>query len=143
MIGISVTITDDDIQSLISEINASIEDAQDYDKELTKLARIVRAQILSGNYKDVTGRLRSDLRVFVQDNTLKIKMKEYGYYLSFGTTGSRRTSDGLTEEVANIFNKRDKSLFNKPDKNDGIAARRFYPEDIEKLLLAKLEAIID
>jgi hypothetical protein len=143
MIGISVSVEDDAIQALIEEINNAVVDTEDYDQALNKLAQSVRRQILNGRYKDRTTNLRSRLRVFVQDNSLKIKMLDYGYYLSFGTTGSKSSSEELSEGVANVFNRREGSLFKRPDKSKGIPAMRFYPTDIEEQILAKLEAMID
>ena len=141
-IGIGVEIAEDEIQGLIEEILNTAEGMDDMDSVLTQLAIDIQNQLRRGRFTDRSGNLRRSMRVFVENNTLKIRMAAYGYFLSFGTRDGAKSP--LTTEVASIFNKgeNETSFFNQPDNNKGIARRSFYPTNIEQRILVAMEAMI-
>lgn len=127
------------IDELINEILSATEGLDDVTGMLTGLATEIQQELRSGRFVDRSGRLRRSMRAFVFDNTLAIRMLYYGYFLSFGTRDGEKSP--LSPEVASIFNKSDFSYFKQPDNNSGIAARRFYPTDIQELIANRMEAI--
>lgn len=139
-IGVNVQVEEDAIQELINDILAVSQGIDDLNPVLTQLAITFQNQMLTGRFNDRSGELRHSIRAFIQDNTLKIRMLYYGYFLSFGTRADARLK--LTDEVASVFNKPQGSFFNQPDNNKGIARRNFYPTNIEEVIAQKLEAIV-
>ena len=139
-IGIGVEIAEDEIQDLIGEILSVSDGLDDINPVLTQLAIDIQNDLRSGRFRNQTGELRRSMRVYVENNSLKIRMLAYGYFLSFGTREG--SSSPLTAEVASIFNKSEGSYFNQPDNNKGIARRNFYPTNIEQRIGVALEAII-
>ena len=141
MIGIGVEIEENAINELVDDILAAAEGLDDLNPLLTQLAIDIQGEMLTGNFNDGPTRdLRTSMRAFVQDHTLVIRMLYYGYYLSFGTRNGSKSP--LTAEVASVFEgKSEGSFFKQPDNNKGIAARNFYPTDIQELINQKMEAI--
>ena len=128
------------IDELINDILTVSEGVEDITPELTQLAINIQRQLRAGRFNDQTGNLRRSMRAFVQDNSISIRMLYYGYYLSFGVRPS--TASPLTQEVASVFRgKSEGSFFSRNDENSGIAARRFYPTNIEDMIVDRLEAI--
>lgn len=124
----------------ISELEKLILDTVNYyeDDVVRKLAALVsdiESELKAGDYKNRTGALRRSIRVKLIDYDLSISMKNYGYYLSFGVKGkNRNVTVGLPSEVATAFGVKDGYKFGS-NKVWGIAARKFYPLDIEDRLL--------
>lgn len=140
-IGISVEVEENAINELIQDILAVSEGMDDLTAPLTQLAINIQNQLRSGNFQNRTGNLRRSMRTIIHDNSLTIRMLYYGYFLSFGTREGARSP--LTAEVANGFpGKQEGSFFKQPDNNSGIAARRFYPTNIEERIAVALEAIV-
>ena len=140
-IGIGVEVAEDAIQEMIQDILAVSEGVDDLNPVLTQLAVDIQNQMFTGRWTDRTSDLRYSIRAFVQDRTLTIRMLYYGYFLSFGTRDSSKTP--LTAEVASAFPGKDVgSFFKQPDNNAGIAARRFYPTDIQELIANAMEAVV-
>ena len=140
-IGIGVEIEEDAINELINDILAVSDGLDDMNPQLTQLAINVQNQLRQGNFQNRTGNLRRSMRVFTQDNSLTIRMLYYGYFLSFGTRDGAKSP--LTAGVASAFpGKSEGSFFKQPDNNRGIAARRFYPTNIEERVAAALEAML-
>ena len=128
-----------DVNDLMDQILSVSEGLDDTNQLLTQLAINVQNQLRSGRFKDQSGDLRRSMRAYVQDNSLTISMLYYGYFLSFGTRASNRSP--LTAEVALVFPGKsgETSFFKQPDNNRGIAARGFYPTNIEEQIVAILE----
>ena len=125
------------IESLIEEILAAAEGMDDTNAMLTQLAINIQSELRAGRFQNRTGNLRRSMRTVVSDNTLLIRMLYYGYFLSFGTRDGAKSP--LTAEVAGTFGKSEGSFFKQPDTNRGIAARGFYPENIEERIAMALE----
>ena len=142
MVGIGVEIEDNAIEDLASQILNVAEGLDDLNPSLTRLAiDIQRSMQSTTSFNDGRQRnLRRSIRAVVQDNTLTIRMLYYGYYLSFGTRDGNKNP--LTAEVASAFpGKEEGSYFKQPDNNAGIAARNFYPDDIQILIADMIEAM--
>ena len=131
----------DGIEDLVNEILETANATEDVDSLLTVLASDILSEMRRGRFNDgPNANLRRSMRTLVYDHTLVIRMLYYGYYLSFGTRDGSKSP--LTEEVASVFDGKEVgSFFNQPDNNAGIAARGFYPEDIQELIANRLEAI--
>ena len=143
MFNINVEIEENAIQDLMADILAAADGFDDLNPELTRLAIDIQRQMqTTTSFNDGPQRnLRRSMRVFVNDNSLTIKMLYYGYYLSFGTRDSFKNP--LTAEVASGFpGKSEGSFFKQPDNNAGIAARNFYPTNIEDRIAEAMEAIV-
>jgi hypothetical protein len=128
------------IDELVDQILQVTEGIDDATPELTRLALDIQNQLRRGRFEDQTGNLRRSMRAYVQDNSIAIRMLYYGYYLSFGVRPGQASP--LTQEVASVFRgKSEGSFFARNDENSGIAARRFYPTNIEDMIVDRLEAI--
>ena len=136
----NINVEAEGINELINEILSATEGIDDVTSMLTGIAIDIQQQLRNGRFNDQSGNLRRSMRAFVSDNSLVIRMLYYGYYLYFGTRETNRSP--LTAEVASVFSgKNEGSFFKQPDNNRGIAARRFYPTDIQELIAERLEAI--
>ena len=140
MVGIGVEIEENAIEDLMDEILSAADGLDDLNPALTRIAIDIQQELLAGRFNNQSGDLRRSMRVFVQDNSLTIRMAFYGYFLSFGTRDGSKSP--LTEEVASTFpGKSEGSFFKQPDNNRGIAARSFYPTNIEDRIVAAMEAV--
>lgn len=126
------------IEHNIEELEQLILDTVDYyeddlPKRLAALVSDITAELKSGNYKNRTGELRRSIQVKLMDYNVSIKMKDYGYYVSFGVQGGKYTALGLPDDVADAFGTR--KFRSKKRKAWGIRPRNFYPTDLEERLL--------
>lgn len=132
-----------DLEEGILELEAAILGAagqieEDVNVDLKALAAQILGQMIQGNFRNQSGALRQSMFASVeQDNTLRIGMLYYGYFLSFGV--APRRAEGLPVEVANEFGVSEGYRFSRKDKNKGIDARGFYPTDV----YARFEDIIN
>ena len=129
------------IEDNIEDIEKQILDAVGYyedtvPKALANLVDEITNELKGGNYQNRTGNLRRSIKVAVRNYSLSIKMANYGYYQSFGVTGTKKQSLGLPAEVAASFGVREgyKFKFGRI-KHPGIKAKNFYPDDLEEKLL--------
>ena len=139
----NVTVDVNGVEDMMDEILAISNGLDDLNPILTQMAiDITREMQTTGRFEDRSGNLRRSMMAYVEDNALKIRMLYYGYFLSFGTREG--SQNPLTAEVAIALNpeKAPGSYFNQPDNNAGIAARGFYPIDIQDMLIDRLEAIV-
>jgi hypothetical protein len=132
------------IKALENEILGRIGELQDdTPRQLAALVSNLEAQLLAGDFKNRTGELRRSIRVALIDSNVSIKMKDYGYYLSFGVSGRNRNNTlGLPPEVATAFGVKEGYRYGS-DKVWGISARKFYPLDVEEQLLEILTGTTD
>lgn len=132
------------IKALEDEIMGRVGELQDdTPRKLAVLVSQLQSKLDAGNFKNRTGELRRSMRVAIIDNDVSIKMRNYGYYLSFGVSGRNRDNTlGLPPEVASAFGVREGYRFGS-DKVWGIDARKFYPLDVEEQLLKILTGITD
>jgi hypothetical protein len=100
---------EDNIDDLVNEIL----ELTDYTEktvpsELVKLAAELQRQLQKGGqggiknqpFKNRTGNLRQSMNVAAGDDSIKISMLVYGYFLSFGVDGRKRKGAfGLTQDV--------------------------------------------
>lgn len=131
-----------DLEAAILEATGRVE--EDVNEELKALAGQILGRMLGGgtpSFENRTGALRQSMFASVsEDNTLSIGMLYYGYFLSFGVLPRR--AEGLPVEVAPQFGVSEGYKFARRDngrfKKGGIAARQFYPTDIDD----RIETII-
>lgn len=121
-----------DVDDLLSQIEDAAEEVGDVAQiDFNQLAAEVYASLRNGRFKNRTGALRRSMVVgVVNDNTLRIRMLAYGYYLSFGVKGreASRSTFGLPAEVALAFGVREG--YNFGPSQWGINARNFYPRGL-------------
>lgn len=135
---------EDNIDDLINDILRESEYVEkEIPRELVELATAIQSELQGGNFKNRTGNLRRSMNVAVDGTDLKISMLVYGYFLSFGVDGRKRKGAfGLTEDVATAFGEPVGYKFGSRTNSKyvaGIDARRFYPEDIQDLIINILE----
>jgi len=116
------------------------------DGKFAVLVSDINNQLKRGNFQNRTFRLRSSMNVkYVEDqqnNTIVVSMLDYGFFISFGVNGRRRSLGiPINEAVASgnfkikyqpghIFGSR-----SNPVKVPGIRPRQFYPLDIEEKII--------
>lgn len=132
------------IKALENEILGRVGELQnDTPRKLATLVSNLQAKLDAGDFKNRTGELRRSMQVALIDSNISIKMKNYGYYLSFGVKGRNRNNTlGLPPEVASAFGVPEGYRFGS-DKVWGISARKFYPLDVEEQLLQILTGTTD
>jgi hypothetical protein len=134
----------DNIDDLVNDILKTVDYVEkDIPSELSELAFKLQRQLQQGDFKNRTGNLRQSMSVSASDESLKISMLFYGYFLSFGVDGRKRKGAfGLTEDVAAAFNEPVGYKFGSKSNSKyvaGINARRFYPEDITDTIIEIME----
>jgi hypothetical protein len=123
----------------VEEFEKAILERADYletglETDLAKIANEVQAEMRQGKFKNRTGALRRSIRAKIKGQGLQTTMLRYGYYLSFGVQGyNRKKALGLTPEVAAAFGVKEGYKFGS-NRVPGIAARNFYPDDIEEII---------
>lgn len=132
-------------QQILEAIGASQEELEEnLDQNLRALAVQYLAQMRSGRFRDQSGDLRRSMFARVEDNTLKLGMLFYGYFVSFGVQGNKYQGLPLTDEVASIFNKRPGNTFGTQERA-GLRPRQFYPTDlaeqVDKILAEALQKV--
>lgn len=115
------------LNKLINELKT------EFPKKLDVLSRDILAELYAGDFKNITGDLRSSMEVQVMDYSLKISMLDYGYFVSFGVSGGDHTGLKLTPEVESVFGVQ--SFTSKRYQNWGISPRNFYPNNIQQRIL--------
>jgi len=135
---------EDNIDDLINEIlDISEYTEKTIPRELVEIATTLQEQLQRGNFKNRTGNLRRSMNVAASEDSIKISMLFYGYFLSFGVDGRKRKGAfGLTEDVAAAFGEPVGYKFGSRTNSKyvaGIDARRFYPEDITDTIINILE----
>lgn len=103
--------------------------------DLAKLAKEVEQEMKRGKFKNQTGALRRSINVRTRGKDgIAASMLNYGYYLSFGVEGfNTKKALGLSTDVAQAFKVSPGYKFGS-NKVPGIAARKFYPDDIEEII---------
>jgi hypothetical protein len=83
------------------------------------------------------------MSVTAGEDSIKVSMLVYGYFLSFGVDGRKRKGAfGLTPDVAEAFGEEVGYKFGSRTDSKyvaGIDARRFYPEEITEAIINILE----
>jgi hypothetical protein len=134
----------DNIEDLVNEIL----EVTDYTektipRELVKIAAELQSQLQRGDFKNRTGNLRQSMSVTAGEDSIKVSMLVYGYFLSFGVDGRKRKGAfGLTPDVAEAFGEEVGYKFGSRTDSKyvaGIDARRFYPEEITEAIINILE----
>lgn len=150
------------IESNIDELERLILEQTDYIKkdvpaQFTKLVSEINLELNSafndGTLQERTGKLRKSIRVKLEDYGLTISMLAYGYFQSFGVTGTKGGSSiGLPEEVATTFGVQENYKFKFKSKvisadsglpyparkkiaEYGIKPKEFYPMDLEDKII--------
>ena len=143
---------EDNIDDLVNEILELTEYTEKtVPRELIELAAELQRQLQKGGqggiknqpFKNRTGNLRQSMNVAAGDDSIKISMLVYGYFLSFGVDGRKRKGAfGLTQDVADAFGQPVGYKFGSKSSSKyvaGIDAFRFYPEDITETIINILE----
>lgn len=146
---------EDNIDDLVNEILELTEYTEKtVPRELIELAAELQRQLQKGGqggiknqpFKNRTGNLRQSMNVAAGDDSIKISMLVYGYFLSFGVDGRKRKGAfGLTEDVASAFNEPTGYKFGQKTNSKyvaGIDAFRFYPEDVTDLVIKIMEKAV-
>jgi hypothetical protein len=139
------------IDDNIGEFEQFILDQIDYydkgvDGKFAVLVSDINSKFDRANFISRTGNLRRSMNVkYVQDqneNSIVINMLDYGFFISFGVNGKKRSLGiPINEAVASgnfkiryepnhIFGSR-----SNPVKVPGIRPRKFYPLDIEENII--------
>lgn len=139
------------IDDNIGEFEQFILDQIDYydkgvDGKFAVLVSDINSKFDRANFISRTGNLRRSMNVkYVQDqneNSIVINMLDYGFFISFGVNGKKRSLGiPINEAVASgnfkiryepghIFGSR-----SNPVKVPGIRPRQFYPLDIEENII--------
>lgn len=146
----------DNIDDVINDILNTVDYVEkDIPRELSDLAFELQRQLQKGGqggiknqpFKNRTGNLRQSMRVSASDDSLKVSMLFYGYFLSFGVDGRKRKGAfGLTKDVANAFGQPEGYKFGSKSSSKyvaGIDAFNFYPEDITDLVIKIMEKSVE
>jgi len=124
----------EELEKLILETIGGYEDT--IPKQLAAFVSDIARELKAGDYKNRSGDLRRSIQVKLMDYDISIKMKEYGYYVSFGVQGGKYRAMGLPAEVASAFGVPENYKFtSRKRKAWGIRPRKFYPMDLEEKLL--------
>lgn len=134
-----------DLEAMVADIEAAAGEVADVAQiDMTQLAADVYTRLRNGRFRNRTGALRRSMVVgLIGDNTLRIRMLAYGYYLSFGVKGreAQRSTFGLPEEVAAAFGVN--PGYNFGPSRFGINARNFYPRDLVDQIVEVINDKID
>lgn len=132
---------DDNIQDLENEIlNRTEYMDKGVQKEIINFVGDLQQRLILGGtrrpgFKTRTGNLRRSMGVNLTGDSLIVSMLIYGWYLTFGVNGKKRSNAfGLSEEVAKAFGVNKGYEFGS-DKVPGIDPFDFYPRDIQDKLL--------
>ena len=139
---------EDNIDDVINDILNTVDYVEkDIPRELSDLAFDLQRQLQQGDFKNRTGNLRQSMSVSASQDSLKVSMLFYGYFLSFGVDGRKRKGAfGLTQDVADAFGEPVGYKFGSKSNSKyvaGINARRFYPEDITDLVIKIMEKSVE